>query len=89
MQKSSSLEYQELKPRFFTDEYRFHLERNSRRVKICKKKNTYNKAANICERHRYKSRRIMVWVGIKLNRFTAQSIFNSATVNARDARIQR
>lgn len=65
----------------FTDEFRFCLESDSRRVTIWREKNTRNKSANIRERHLYKGGGIMVWAAIILNGRTDLHIFTSATVN--------
>ena len=66
----------------FTDESRFCLESDSRRVTIWREQNTRTKPENIRERHRYKGGGIMVWAGIILNGRTDLHIFTSATMNA-------
>lgn len=66
----------------FTDESRFCLESDSRRVTVWREQNTRNNPSNILERHRYKGGGIMVWAGIILNGRTDLHIFSTATMNA-------
>ncbi|GFW03820.1 transposable element Tcb1 transposase [Trichonephila clavipes] len=50
----------------FTDESRFALEPDDKRIRIWRKQGTHNQPQNITEPHAFRGRSIMVWVEISL-----------------------
>ncbi|GFT39484.1 HTH_Tnp_Tc3_2 domain-containing protein [Trichonephila clavipes] len=50
----------------FTDESRFALEPDDKRIRIWRKQGTHNKPQNITEHHAFRGGSIMVWAGISL-----------------------
>ncbi|GFX79380.1 transposable element Tcb1 transposase [Trichonephila clavipes] len=75
----------------FTDESRFSLEPDDRRIRMWRKQGTRNQPQNITEHHAFRGGSIMVWAGISLRYRTDLHIFkwvSSTTVRYRDEVIE-
>ncbi|GFV08051.1 transposable element Tcb1 transposase [Trichonephila clavipes] len=66
----------------FTDESRFALEPNDKRIRIWCKQGTRNQPQNIPEHHAFPGGSIMVWAGISLGYRTDLHIFKRGSVTA-------
>ncbi|GFU66459.1 transposable element Tcb1 transposase [Trichonephila clavipes] len=66
---------------FFTDESRFSLSSDSRRILIWRERGSRNHPSNITERDRYGGRGVLVWGGIMLGSRTDLHIFDAGSVN--------
>ncbi|GFX56503.1 transposable element Tcb1 transposase [Trichonephila clavipes] len=66
----------------FTDESRFALEPDDKRIRIWRKQGTRNQPRNITEHHAFRGGRIMVWAGISLGYRTDLHIFKRGSVTA-------
>ncbi|GFY22305.1 transposable element Tcb2 transposase [Trichonephila clavipes] len=64
----------------FTDESRFALEPDDKRIRIWRKQETRNQPQNITEHHAFRS--VMVWAGISLGYRTDLHIFKRGSVTA-------
>ncbi|GFV33021.1 transposable element Tcb1 transposase [Trichonephila clavipes] len=64
----------------FTDESRFALEPNDKRIRIWRKQGTRNQPQNITKHHAFRGGSIMVWTGIKLGYRTDLHIFKRRSV---------
>ncbi|GFW16312.1 transposable element Tcb1 transposase [Trichonephila clavipes] len=67
----------------FTDESRFALETDDKRIRMWRKQRTRNQPQNITEHHAFRGLSIMVWAGISLGYRTNLHIFDD---NARPHR---
>ncbi|GFW01613.1 transposable element Tcb1 transposase [Trichonephila clavipes] len=66
----------------FTDESRFALEPDDKRIRIWRKQGTRNRHQNITEHHALRGGSIMVWAGISLGNRTDLHIFKLGSVTA-------
>ncbi|GFU55137.1 transposable element Tcb2 transposase [Trichonephila clavipes] len=66
----------------FTDESRFALEPDDKRIRIWRKQGTRNQPQNITEHHAFRGGSIMVWAGISLGYRTDLHIFKQGSVMA-------
>ncbi|GFT72577.1 transposable element Tcb1 transposase [Trichonephila clavipes] len=66
----------------FTDESRFALEPNDKRIRIWRKQGTRNQPQNITEHHAFRGESIMVWTGTSLGYRTNLHIFKRGSVTA-------
>ncbi|GFX39689.1 transposable element Tcb1 transposase [Trichonephila clavipes] len=66
----------------FTDESRFALEPDDKRIRIWRKEGTRNQPQNITEHHTFRGGRIMVWDGISLGYHTDLHIFKRDSMTA-------
>ncbi|GFT52097.1 transposable element Tcb1 transposase [Trichonephila clavipes] len=66
----------------FTDESRFALEPDDKRIRIWRKQGTRNQPQNITEHHAFRGESIMVWGGISLGYRTDLHIFKRGSVTA-------
>ncbi|GFT29690.1 transposable element Tcb1 transposase [Trichonephila clavipes] len=66
----------------FTDESKFTLEPDDKRIGIWRKQGTRNQPQNITEHPAFRGGSIMVWTGISLGYHTDLSIFKWGTVTA-------
>ncbi|GFV91263.1 transposable element Tcb1 transposase [Trichonephila clavipes] len=66
----------------FTDESRFSLEPDDKRIRIWRKQGTRNQPQNITEHHAFRGGSIMVWAGISLGYRTDLHIFKRCSVTA-------
>ncbi|GFX22094.1 transposable element Tcb2 transposase [Trichonephila clavipes] len=66
----------------FSDESRFSLSSDSRRVKIWRERGARFEPRNITERHHFPSRGVMVWAGIMMDGRTDLHFFNTEPVTA-------
>ncbi|GFW81855.1 transposable element Tcb1 transposase [Trichonephila clavipes] len=66
----------------FTDESRFALEPDDKRIRIWRKQGTRNQSHNITEHHTFQGGSIMVWAGISLGYCTNLHIFKRGSVTA-------
>ncbi|GFW67414.1 transposable element Tcb1 transposase [Trichonephila clavipes] len=66
----------------FTDESRFALEPDGKRIRIWRKQGTRNQPRNITKHHEFRGGSIMVWAGISLGYRTDQHIFIPGSVTA-------
>ncbi|GFT83285.1 transposable element Tcb1 transposase [Trichonephila clavipes] len=66
----------------FTDESRFALELDDKRIRIWREQGTRNKPPNITEHHEFRGGSIMVWAGISLGYRTDLHIFKQGSVMA-------
>ncbi|GFV34783.1 transposable element Tcb2 transposase [Trichonephila clavipes] len=66
----------------FSDESRFSLSSDSRRVTIWKECGTRFEPRNITERHHFPSRGVMVWAGIMMDGRTDLHFFDTGSVTA-------
>ncbi|GFS52612.1 transposable element Tcb1 transposase [Trichonephila clavipes] len=66
----------------FTDESRFSLEPDDKRIRIWRKQGTRNQPQNITEHHAFRGRSIMVWAAISLGCRTDLHIFKRGSVTA-------
>ncbi|GFU49484.1 transposable element Tcb1 transposase [Trichonephila clavipes] len=66
----------------FTDESRFALEPDDKRIRIWRKQGTRNQPQNITEHHAFRGGSIMVWAGISLGYRTDLYIFKRVSVTA-------
>ncbi|GFT38948.1 transposable element Tcb1 transposase [Trichonephila clavipes] len=66
----------------FTDESRFVLEPDDKRIRISRKQGTRNQPQNITEHHTFGDGSIIVWAGISLEYRTDQHIFKRGSVTA-------
>ncbi|GFU55334.1 transposable element Tcb1 transposase [Trichonephila clavipes] len=66
----------------FTDESRFALEPDDKRIRICRKQGTRNQPQNITEHHAFRGGSIMMWAGISLGYRTELRIFKRGSVRA-------
>ncbi|GFW90013.1 transposable element Tcb1 transposase [Trichonephila clavipes] len=66
----------------FTDESRFTLEPDGKRIRIWRKQGTRNQPQNITEHHAFRGGSIMVWAGISLGYRTGLHIFKRGSVRA-------
>ncbi|GFY22295.1 transposable element Tcb2 transposase [Trichonephila clavipes] len=66
----------------FTDESRFDLEPDDKRIRIWRKQGTRNQPQNITQHHAFRGRSIMVWAGISLGYRTDLHIFKWDSVRA-------
>ncbi|GFT68272.1 transposable element Tcb1 transposase [Trichonephila clavipes] len=66
----------------FTDESRFALEPDDKRIRIWRKQGTRNQPQNITEHHIFRGGIIMVWPGISLGYRTNLHIFKRDSVTA-------
>ncbi|GFX70869.1 transposable element Tcb1 transposase [Trichonephila clavipes] len=64
----------------FTDESRFSLETDDKRIRIQRKQGTRNQPHNIFEHHAFRGGSIMVWAGISLGYRTDLQIFKRGSV---------
>ncbi|GFW09561.1 transposable element Tcb2 transposase [Trichonephila clavipes] len=65
-----------------SDEYRFSLSSDSRRVTIWRECGTRFEPKNITERHHFPSRGVMVWTGIMMDGRTDLHFFDTGSVTA-------
>ncbi|GFW59599.1 transposable element Tcb2 transposase [Trichonephila clavipes] len=65
----------------FTDESRFSLSSDSRRILIWRERGSRNHPSNMIERDRYGGRGVLVWGGIMLGSRTDLHIFDAGSVN--------
>ena len=65
-----------------TDESRFTLEPDDKRIRIWREQGTRNQPQNIIEYHAFRGGSIMVWAGISLGYRTDQHIFKQGSVTA-------
>ncbi|GFW86313.1 transposable element Tcb1 transposase [Trichonephila clavipes] len=66
----------------FTDESRFAVEPDDKRIRIWRKQETRNLPQNITEHHAFRGGSIMVWAGISLGYRTNMHIFKWGSVTA-------
>ncbi|GFU65157.1 transposable element Tcb1 transposase [Trichonephila clavipes] len=66
----------------YTDESRFALEPDDKRIRILRKQGTRNQPQNITERHAFQGGSIMVWAGISLGYRTNLHIFKRGSAIA-------
>ncbi|GFU52838.1 uncharacterized protein TNCV_2254561 [Trichonephila clavipes] len=66
----------------FTDESRFALEPDAKRIRIWRKQGIHNQPQNITEHHAFRGGSIMVWAGISLGYCTDLHIFKWGSVTA-------
>ncbi|GFV83228.1 transposable element Tcb1 transposase [Trichonephila clavipes] len=66
----------------FTNESRFALEPDGKRIRIWHKQGTRNQPQNITEHHAFQGGSIMVWAGISLGYRTDLHIFKRGSVTA-------
>ncbi|GFY04248.1 transposable element Tcb1 transposase [Trichonephila clavipes] len=66
----------------FTDESRFALEPDDKRIRIWRKQGACNQPQNITEHHAFRGGSIMVWAGISLGFHTDLHIFKRGSVTA-------
>ncbi|GFV44840.1 transposable element Tcb2 transposase [Trichonephila clavipes] len=66
----------------FSDESRFSLSSDSRRVMIWRERGTRLEPRNITERHHFPSRGVMVWAGIMMDSRTDLHFFDTGSVTA-------
>ncbi|GFU60073.1 transposable element Tcb2 transposase [Trichonephila clavipes] len=66
----------------FSDESRFSLSSDSRRVKIWRERETRFEPRNITEIHHFPSRGVMVWAGIMIDGCTDLHFFDTGSVTA-------
>lgn len=66
----------------FTDESRFALEPDDKRIRIWREQGTRNQPQNITEHHAFRGGSIMVWAGISLGYRTDLHIFKRGSVTA-------
>ncbi|GFW32911.1 transposable element Tcb1 transposase [Trichonephila clavipes] len=66
----------------FTDESRFTLEPDDKRIRIWWKQETRNQPQNITEHHAFRGGSIMVWAGISLGYRTDLHIFKKGSMTA-------
>ncbi|GFT91394.1 transposable element Tcb2 transposase [Trichonephila clavipes] len=66
----------------FSDESRFILSSDSRRVTIWRERGTRFEPRNITERHHFPSRGVMVWTGIMMDGLTDLHFFDTGYVTA-------
>ncbi|GFV32269.1 transposable element Tcb2 transposase [Trichonephila clavipes] len=66
----------------FSDESRFSLSSDSRRVTIWRERGTRFEPRNITERHHFPSRGVMVWAGIMIDGRTDLHFFDTGSVTA-------
>ncbi|GFU28822.1 transposable element Tcb1 transposase [Trichonephila clavipes] len=66
----------------FTDESRFALEPDDKRIRIWRKQGTRNQPQNTTEHHAFRGGSIMVWAGISLGYRTDVHIFKRGSVTA-------
>ncbi|GFW30018.1 transposable element Tcb2 transposase [Trichonephila clavipes] len=66
----------------FSDEARFSLSTDSRRVTIWRERGTRFEPRNITERHHFPSRGVMVWAGIMIDGRTDLHFFDTGSVTA-------
>ncbi|GFW16644.1 transposable element Tcb1 transposase [Trichonephila clavipes] len=66
----------------FTDESRFALEPDDKRIRIWRKQGTRNQPQNITEHHAFRGGSIKVWAGISLGYRTDMRIFKRGSVTA-------
>ncbi|GFY19332.1 transposable element Tcb2 transposase [Trichonephila clavipes] len=66
----------------FSDESRFSLNSDSRRVTIWRERGTRFEPRNITERQHFPSRGVMVWAGIKMDGRTDLHFFDTGSVIA-------
>ncbi|GFT24921.1 transposable element Tcb1 transposase [Trichonephila clavipes] len=66
----------------FTDESRFALEPDDKRIRIRHKQGTRNQHQNITEHHAFQGGSIMLWAGISLGYHTDLHIFKRGSVTA-------
>ncbi|GFV50077.1 transposable element Tcb1 transposase [Trichonephila clavipes] len=64
----------------FTDDSRFALEPDDKRIRIWRKQGTRNQPQNITEHHAFRCGSIMVWAGISLGYRTDLHIFKRSSV---------
>ncbi|GFX43822.1 transposable element Tcb1 transposase [Trichonephila clavipes] len=64
----------------FTDESRFPLEADDKRIRIWRKQGTRNQPQNITKHHAFRSGNIMTWAGISLEYRTDLHIFKRGSV---------
>ncbi|KFM75536.1 Transposable element Tc3 transposase, partial [Stegodyphus mimosarum] len=64
----------------FSDEFRFSLSTDSRRVTIWRERGTRFETRNILERHHFPSRGVMVWAGIMMDGRTDLHFFHTGSV---------
>ncbi|GFT59028.1 transposable element Tcb2 transposase [Trichonephila clavipes] len=67
----------------FSDESRFSLSSDSRRVTIWRERGTCFEPRNITERHHFPSRKVMVWAGIMMDDRTELHFFGTGSVTAK------
>ncbi|GFU63514.1 transposable element Tcb2 transposase [Trichonephila clavipes] len=70
----------------FSDESRFSLSSDSRRVTIWRERGTRFEPRNITERHHFPSRGVMVWAGIMMDDRTDLHFFDTGSVTAQRCR---
>ncbi|GFX07271.1 transposable element Tc3 transposase [Trichonephila clavipes] len=61
----------------FSDESRFRLSSDSRRVTIWRERGTRFEPRNITERHHFSSRGVMVWAGLMMDGHTDLHLFDT------------
>ncbi|KFM63069.1 Transposable element Tcb1 transposase, partial [Stegodyphus mimosarum] len=66
----------------FTDESRFALEPDDKRIRIWREQRTRNQSQNITEHHAFRGGSIMVWAGISLGYRTDLHIFKRGSLTA-------
>ncbi|GFW93907.1 transposable element Tcb1 transposase [Trichonephila clavipes] len=66
----------------FTDDSRFALKPDDKRIMICSKQGTRNQPQNITEHHAFRGGNIMVWAGISLGYRIDLHIFKRGSVTA-------
>ncbi|GFT71225.1 transposable element Tcb1 transposase [Trichonephila clavipes] len=66
----------------FTDESRFALEPDDKRIRIWRKQGTCNQPQNITEHHAFRGGSIMMWAGISLGYHTDLHIFKRSSVTS-------
>ncbi|GFX09588.1 transposable element Tc3 transposase [Trichonephila clavipes] len=66
----------------FSDEFRFSLSSDTRRVTVWRERGTRFEPRNITERHHFPSRGVMVWAGIMMNFRTDLQFFDTGSVTA-------
>ncbi|GFV64050.1 transposable element Tc3 transposase [Trichonephila clavipes] len=71
----------------FSDEFRFSLSSDSRRVTIWRERGTRFEPRNITERHHFPSKGVMVWAGITMDDRTDLHFFDTGSVTAQ--KVQR
>ncbi|GFV24905.1 transposable element Tcb2 transposase [Trichonephila clavipes] len=72
----------------FSDEFRFSLSSDSRRVTIWRERGTRFEPRNTTERHHFPSRGVMVWVGIMMDGRPDLHFFDTGSVTAQRYRYE-
>ncbi|KFM63379.1 hypothetical protein X975_08812, partial [Stegodyphus mimosarum] len=64
----------------FTDESRFALEPDDKRIRLWRKQRTHNQSQNITEHHAFRGGSIMMWAGISLAYHTDMRTFKRGSL---------